>query len=142
MVWRQYIASVGGVRWVVFLCLLFVLAQASHIGTSVWLSYWCDLDIQDQHKPFYISVYVVLVLLVAVFAILRAFWTYRSLILGSQVLHDTMLFRILRAPSTFYDANPVRSSHSIKHVESIGLLPSIKQLSQHPRLRAIAQYEP
>ncbi|KAF9175506.1 hypothetical protein BGX20_004661 [Mortierella sp. AD010] len=88
--------------------LLFIVWEAFQQGVPVWLEYWTRVAETTAHSPLYfLAVYAVLVF---VFIAVDVYLTYvvnvRACVRASEVLHNTLLARILRLPMCFFDVTP------------------------------------
>lgn len=58
-------------------------------------------------KNFYIIVYSVITASVFIFGMLRALFTFHTLVGAAKTLHYKMFKRVVRCPVLFFDTNPV-----------------------------------
>ncbi|KAF8929221.1 Multidrug resistance-associated protein 1, partial [Haplosporangium bisporale] len=94
--------------------LLFILGQAAHIGTNLWLRYWItDTDTSKENhegRPvaFYLLGYAFFVLL---FMVLDVSANYSAEVIcgirASRVLFQRLLVRVLQMPMSFFDTTPL-----------------------------------
>ena len=110
---------------IIFMTLLY---QGSQIATSIWLTIWTDEILGAQFElvnitveggnvtedlqptkwlPIYIGVYGAFggmqAIAVVILTIVLAFTTLRA----SKIMHNQMLFQVLRSPMSFFDTTPL-----------------------------------
>ncbi|XP_024373624.1 ABC transporter C family member 2 [Physcomitrium patens] len=104
----RYKAAMGG-AWVVGLLFLCYLAtETFRLSTSGWLSIWTDSTTPKIHGPmFYLQVYSGLSFGQVCITLGNSFWLVFSSLSAAQRLHNGMLGSMLRAPMSFFHANPV-----------------------------------
>ncbi|KAF9353775.1 hypothetical protein BGX26_008445, partial [Mortierella sp. AD094] len=88
--------------------LLFVVWEAFQQGVPIWLEYWARVADTTTHSPFYfLAVYAFLVFIfIAVDVYLTYVVNVHACVRASEVLHNTLLARILRLPMCFFDVTP------------------------------------
>lgn len=116
---------------IIFMTLLY---QGSQIATSIWLTIWTDEILGAQFElvnitveggnvtedlqptkwlPIYIGVYGAFggmqAIAVVILTIVLAFTTLRA----SKIMHNQMLFQVLRSPMSFFDTTPLGTKISI-----------------------------
>ena len=117
---------------IIFMTLLY---QGSQIATSIWLTIWTDEILGAQFElvnitveggnvtedlqptkwlPIYIGVYGAFggmqAIAVVILTIVLAFTTLRA----SKIMHNQMLFQVLRSPMSFFDTTPLGTK--IRHI--------------------------
>ena len=117
---------------IIFMTLLY---QGSQIATSIWLTIWTDEILGAQFElvnitveggnvtedlqptkwlPIYIGVYGAFggmqAIAVVILTIVLAFTTLRA----SKIMHNQMLFQVLRSPMSFFDTTPLGTK--IQHI--------------------------
>ena len=118
---------------IIFMTLLY---QGSQIATSIWLTIWTDEILGPQFElvnisvtvdgnvtqdlqptkwlPIYIGVYGAFggmqAIAVVILTIVLAFTTLRA----SKIMHNQMLFQVLRSPMSFFDTTPLGTK--IQHI--------------------------
>ncbi|KAG0303045.1 hypothetical protein BGZ99_002798, partial [Dissophora globulifera] len=124
-------AKAASYRNVLFCIVLFVLAQACHLGTNFWLRYWIsDSEARERDglelRPvsYYLIGYARLVLL---YMCLDVVINYTSEVVcgirASKIIYDRLLTRVLRLPMSFFDVTPMgrivnRFSSDINAIDS------------------------
>ena len=120
---------------IIFMTLLY---QGSQIATSIWLTIWTDEILGAQFElvnitveggnvtedlqptkwlPIYIGVYGAFggmqAIAVVILTIVLAFTTLRA----SKIMHNQMLFQVLRSPMSFFDTTPLGTKihHTLKN---------------------------
>ncbi|KAI1317835.1 Multidrug resistance-associated protein 1 [Mortierella claussenii] len=98
--------------FVVALC--HILAQASLVGTSLWLKYWIkrsEDEESDGNTPslkLFLSVFSLLTLGYVVMCILMIYFGFAiARIRASLILHQDLISRLIRLPSSFFDTTPL-----------------------------------
>lgn len=105
--WRAYIRSLGGSPMLILYFGLFVVTQATLLISFVLLGQWGDALAENQSETrWYTSIAVATGALV-VLSIVRAQFSFYTLVRCSQNLHDEMVWALLRAQIKFFDTNPV-----------------------------------
>ncbi|KAG0019209.1 hypothetical protein BGZ82_000216, partial [Podila clonocystis] len=93
--------------------LLFILGQAAHIGTNLWLRYWIaetgdEENGNDRSVAFYLLGYALFVFL---FMVLDVSANYSVEVIcgirASRALFQKLLNRILQMPMSFFDTTPL-----------------------------------
>ena len=135
-VYYRYFTSGGGLSALVFSVVINILCQALYSGSDIWLSHWTteeqerneqnwtnlppppaitnqstvvesiDVDETTAHY-FNLLVYTAIVLSLAACSLIRTRHFFSLCISSSVSLHKQIFKRILRAPSRFFDTNPV-----------------------------------
>ncbi|KAI8498944.1 Multidrug resistance-associated protein 4, partial [Branchiostoma belcheri] len=154
-VYRDYFTAGTGVGGIILAMFLNIAAQGLFIVTDWWMAYWAQEE-EDYYRathpattlpsngvnttlPYNMTIprvdtnrniYVLAGTTAAlvVFSVFRSAWMFAMCIKSSQVLHDRMFSRVVRAPVLFFDSNPVgrilnRFSKDLGHLDD--LLPSI-----------------
>ena len=117
---------------IIFMTLLY---QGSQIATSIWLTIWTDEILGPQFElvnisvtvdgnvtqdlqptkwlPIYIGVYGAFggmqAIAVVILTIVLAFTTLRA----SKIMHNQMLFQVLRSPMSFFDTTPLGTQNRL-----------------------------
>jgi ABC-type multidrug transport system fused ATPase/permease subunit len=65
------------------------------------------LDKDDQEDPIYFHLYWISAVLCVIFTFLRTSSIYYTILHSSVRIHEKALWKLLRAPSIFFDANPI-----------------------------------
>ncbi|XP_019646601.1 PREDICTED: multidrug resistance-associated protein 4-like isoform X1 [Branchiostoma belcheri] len=154
-VYRDYFTAGTGLGGIILAMFLNIAAQGLFIVTDWWMAYWAQEE-EDYYRathpattlpsngvnttlPYNMTIprvdtnrniYVLAGTTAAlvVFSVFRSAWMFAMCIKSSQVLHDRMFSRVVRAPVLFFDSNPVgrilnRFSKDLGHLDD--LLPSI-----------------
>ncbi|KAM0251495.1 hypothetical protein ACHAQJ_008163 [Trichoderma viride] len=105
-VYGAYVRASGTILNAPLVIFILVLSQGANIMTSLWLSYWTS-DKFGMSTGQYIGIYAALG---AVQAILMFLFSVMLSILGttsSKVMLREAVFRVLRAPMSFFDTTPL-----------------------------------
>ncbi|KAG0591623.1 hypothetical protein KC19_1G189200 [Ceratodon purpureus] len=104
----RYRTAMGGALVVGVLFLCYIVTEVIRLSTSGWLSIWTDNTSPKTHGPmFYLEVYSGLSFAQVCITLGNSFWLVLSSLSAAQSLHNGMLGSILRAPMSFFHANPV-----------------------------------
>ncbi|KAG6543930.1 hypothetical protein Mapa_014771 [Marchantia paleacea] len=105
---ERYKVALGGF-WVVFVLFgCYVTAEVVRLSSSAWLSIWTDDSQPKTHGvAYYNGIYAGLSFGQVTVTLANSFWLILSSLTAAQRLHDGMLGAILRAPMSFFHANPV-----------------------------------
>ena len=105
---ERYKAAMGGFKVVGVLFFFYLAAEVVRLSTSGWLSIWTDDTRPKSRGPlFYNGVYASLSFGQVCVTLANSFWLVLSSLGAAQRMHDGMLSSMLRAPMSFYHANPV-----------------------------------
>lgn len=104
----DYIFACGGaLLFAVVLCVLLIEAS-SNVATNVWLSLWSgDPGLLEHPLAFWLGLYCALGCIAAAATWIRALTVARAGVRASYMLHDALLRRIMRAPTSFFDSTPI-----------------------------------
>lgn len=105
--YKGYLSSAGGLGQGLLFLVLNISAQVGVILADWWLARWVGLAPAEKQRDSNVHVYVVITVSTLFVALARTAHSYTMLLKGSQNLHDTMLQRVLRAPTLFFDYNPL-----------------------------------
>lgn len=103
--WDYFRSGLHGVL-LLFLLLLFFIAQASIISPNLWLVHLTRLKWVDQKHKLNLIIYGSLVGGALFLAVLRGLLYYCTTLRCSENLHDKMVLSILQSPVYFFDTNP------------------------------------
>ena len=104
---KRYLLGMGGCLQLVFWIVLIVLRQASTDSTSIFMSQWADGRLTGLTVWPIIFIYFGMVLMGALFTVLRDLWFLRGIVHIARSWHEKLLDAILAAPMCFYDQTPV-----------------------------------
>nr|GEX49465.1 ABC transporter C family member 12-like [Tanacetum cinerariifolium] len=104
----RYADALGGLWVVLILFMCYISTEVLRILSSTWLSYWTgQTSTTNQGPVFFILIYALLSVGQVFVTFFNSFWLISSSIHGAKTLHDTMLHSVLRAPTTFFQTNPL-----------------------------------
>ena len=107
---KWYIESVGGNCTVVLLLLSYFLAESFRLAGSYWLKFWSSdafgLKGSGSYLSVYLGLYAAFSLSQSLVGLATSYNMDKAGLKGSRTLHDGMLSALLRAPMSFYNANP------------------------------------
>ncbi|KAI9348731.1 P-loop containing nucleoside triphosphate hydrolase protein [Zopfochytrium polystomum] len=101
----------AGIGWVTFNLLLLVSAQATSVGSTLWLERWTsDIAAADsalRSNAFYLGIYAAIVVAASVLA----YGTNMTMntvtgLNASRKMHEDMLKSVMRAPMAWFDVTP------------------------------------
>ena len=105
-VYGAYVRASGSILNGPFVILLLIISQGANITTSLWLSWWTSDKFgysTGQYIGAYAGLGVVQALMMFVFSVSLSFLGTKS----SRVLLQKAMFRVLRAPMSFFDTTPL-----------------------------------
>ena len=102
--WIAYVNALGTPTAFMLLA-LFTVTQAGQLTVIVIIGNWSGASVENQAS--YISTVLGLTGGVVLLSIVRAYFTFYSLIKASKKLHNLMLSSVLSAKIEFFDTNPV-----------------------------------
>ncbi|XP_024982352.1 ABC transporter C family member 12-like isoform X2 [Cynara cardunculus var. scolymus] len=104
----RYQDALGGLWVVLILVACYISTEVLRILSSTWLSYWTEQSSSTTRGPgFYILIYALLSIGQVLVTFANSFWLISSSLRAAKRLHDTMLYSVLRAPTTFFQTNPL-----------------------------------
>lgn len=86
--------------------LLSAIPPALMILSIYWLGLWSAFPYYMYHD-YYLNRFLVTVLLVIFFTVIRNIYSYFMTLCGATNLHALMIERVLRGYSSFFDQNPI-----------------------------------
>ncbi|XP_062997330.1 ATP-binding cassette sub-family C member 12-like isoform X4 [Elgaria multicarinata webbii] len=122
--YHAYIKASGGFLLWFFIVLLFVLMIGCSAFSNWWLSFWlkqgsganCSLtqnatcsvgSITDNPQlQFYQLVYGMSIVSMVILSFIKGFVFTKTVLRASSTLHDTMFYKILQSPMSFFDTTP------------------------------------
>jgi ATP-binding cassette subfamily C (CFTR/MRP) protein 1 len=114
-VYKTWITAFGGISAGLLVVVVFIVTQCVNLLSTYWLSFWSEHSQpkDDEEQPadpqsqmFYVYVYMGLNVAYAVALYIRAITTYKGGLRASRSLFQSLLARILRAPTSFFDTTP------------------------------------
>ncbi|KAG0307447.1 Multidrug resistance-associated protein 1, partial [Dissophora globulifera] len=104
-------------RYIVTIAVLFIVAQACLVGSSLWLKHWikrtemADEDPENTETPsvqLFLGVYALLTLFYVIVYVAVSWLMFAvARIRASEILHRNLLSSILRLPMSFFDTTPL-----------------------------------
>lgn len=125
-VWVSLAKTVGSTPAMAIVTLFF-LAQLMQTSSDTWLSIWSSAVVMHEetaesdagdggggettvdafNTTFYLNVYIVITLSTVAAIAISSFSVVSNLLRASRNLHESMLHRIMHAPTKFFDATPM-----------------------------------
>ncbi|ESN96295.1 hypothetical protein HELRODRAFT_163344 [Helobdella robusta] len=144
-VYWAYIKSLGVLLSSIFI-FFFILFNVAALLSNFWLSKWTNdpiirnaslingslpEDYKDK-QMFYLGGYAGFGLLQAIFILIYALVSAETNVKSSRVLHQDLLYNILRSPMTFFDTTPIGRilNRFSKDVETRFYIPTTRQLKR------------
>lgn len=106
-VWFKFFNYGFSYPGIVLIILFAVAVVFFNILTNFIVGKWAEQDKEEQQKSRYFNMFLISIILLIVFAIARPTVIYMSTLLSSYRLHKTVVWKLLRAPVTFFDSNPI-----------------------------------
>lgn len=103
--WRYFRSGLHGVL-LLFLLLLFLIAQASIISPNLWLVHLTRMKWVEQKHKLNLIIYGSLVGGALALSVFRCLLYYCTTLRCSENLHDQMVISMLQSPVFFFDTNP------------------------------------
>ncbi|KAI3740119.1 hypothetical protein L2E82_30538 [Cichorium intybus] len=104
----RYKDALGGLWVVLILLSCYVSTEVLRISSSTWLSYWTEQSTTTARGPaFYILIYALLSIGQVFVTFANSFWLISASLHAAKRLHDTLVYSVLRAPTTFFQTNPL-----------------------------------
>lgn len=103
--YRDYFKSGANYLTLFAILLLMIVGQASLISTDVWLSRWSSQNSQEQHKVYYLVVFISLGIFTLLISMIRAICFFLICLKSSQHLFQRMLRSVFYAPTYFFQEN-------------------------------------
>ncbi|KAJ3009692.1 UNVERIFIED_CONTAM: hypothetical protein HDU68_002544 [Siphonaria sp. JEL0065] len=107
-VWWSYMQAMGGVQFITLVGCMLLLMQGSGAIINVWLSWWAagkyDRELTTaNYMEVYIGLGFVNILGTLCYGLVFAFGATKA----ARMLQESALTRVIRAPTNFYDTNPL-----------------------------------
>ncbi|KAI9340247.1 P-loop containing nucleoside triphosphate hydrolase protein [Obelidium mucronatum] len=103
----SFAIAMGG-RWFLLLMLfVLILAQVGKVANDMWLVFWTNQSISTLTPNQYLYIYMGLGLSQALFLVLFSILVAVGAIKAARLLHEKALTRVLHAPISFFDTNPL-----------------------------------
>ncbi|XP_015762179.1 PREDICTED: multidrug resistance-associated protein 4-like [Acropora digitifera] len=103
--WRYFRSGLHGVL-LLFILLLFLIAQASIISPNLWLVHLTRMKWIEQKQKLNLIIYGSLVGGALALSVSRCLFYYCTTLRCSENLHDQMVISMLQSPVFFFDTNP------------------------------------
>ncbi|KAL4562252.1 hypothetical protein LXL04_034450 [Taraxacum kok-saghyz] len=104
----RYKDALGGMWVVMILLMCYISTEVLRILSSTWLSYWTEQSTTTAQGPaFYILIYALFSIGQVIVTFANSFWLISSSLHAAKTLHDTLVYSVLRAPTTFFQTNPL-----------------------------------
>ncbi|CAI9269853.1 unnamed protein product [Lactuca saligna] len=104
----RYKDALGGLWVVIILLACYISTEVLRISSSTWLSYWTEQSTTTARGPaFYILIYALLSIGQVLVTFANSFWLISSSLHAAKKLHDTLVYSVLRAPTAFFQTNPL-----------------------------------
>ena len=84
-----------------------LICGASNILVNYYVGIWFKGPQSNERNKLYFNLFWVLIIILLVSATLMTMTVYGDLLISSSSLHKTVLWKLLRAPSYFFDWNPI-----------------------------------
>ncbi|KAI0843074.1 P-loop containing nucleoside triphosphate hydrolase protein [Hypoxylon sp. FL0890] len=107
LVLKAYIRSSGRLINGFIPAMLLILAQGTSTLTNLWLSYWTSNKFQRLSRKGYVAIYIILATMQAVLILCFAVSLSILGIRASRRLQDQAVAKIIGAPMTFHDIQPL-----------------------------------
>ena len=106
-VYADYVMSIGGVVLVSLILLVFLMEIGSRVGSDYWLSFWSnDSNLYNHGIGFYLGIYAAWGATSCFMVLTRSLSVAYGGINAARTLHQKVLARVLKAPTSFFDTTP------------------------------------
>lgn len=120
--WTKVISYGIGNCWFIFVIVLCCMFNGIHVYVYILLANWVIGDKREQQESgdiYYYSALIIassIIMLVAYVINAQIFWT------SSKSLHESMVWRLLRAPMSYFDTNSIGKilTRFTKDIQSLG----------------------
>ncbi len=103
----SYGMACGGVAVMVLVGTILIIEAGSNVGTNIWLSIWSgDPGMLEHPLLYWLGIYTCFGVVTGVATWTRAIVVARAGVAASYNLHNNLLRRIMRAPTSFFDSTP------------------------------------
>ncbi|KAJ3026911.1 UNVERIFIED_CONTAM: hypothetical protein HDU68_004835 [Siphonaria sp. JEL0065] len=99
--------AMGGVGYLVLMLTVLIFAQGAKVANDLWLVFWSNRSLPSLSINQYLYIYLGLGLSQALFLVIFSILIAIGGIQAAKLLHEKALTRILHAPISFYDTNPL-----------------------------------
>lgn len=106
----RYVMAMGGWGALVVLAGFYVLIEGVRVSSSVWVQVWSAAGTSKGPRhpaTYYILIYTAISLTQVVLTFCNQFWLAFSSLKAAKAMHEGMLAAIMRAPMSFFNANPL-----------------------------------
>ena len=106
-IWCSFFNYGLGFFGILLIILFSSIATFFNVIISYIVAVWAEKDKDEQQDPKYFNMFWGSILIFVVFTTVRVGTVYMCLLLSSINIHKKMTWKLLRAPSAFFDANPI-----------------------------------
>lgn len=105
---QSYVGAMSGYTAFGILIFEFLLAEVIRVGSTIWLTYWTNQGEDSSHgQMFYMWIYGGILITQVIVVFINQLDFKRLGKVAAEVLHEKMMFKLLRAPMAFYHTTPV-----------------------------------
>lgn len=105
--WFRFYNFGCGIFGILFLIVVALLSIFFNIIPSYLIGVWTEKNKEDQADPIYFHLYWISAVAYCIFTFLRCSSVYYTSLHSSVNIHKKALWKLLRAPCVFFDANPI-----------------------------------
>ena len=107
--WIKFFNYGFGVFGVLLIALLAWIWGSSNILINYFVGIWLNGSQTEDRSYVFFNIFWSLIVILFIAATLMSISIYGNLLMSSTRIHNKILWKILRAPATFFDANPIGS---------------------------------
>ena len=107
LTWFKLLNYGIGITGVAIIILLAWIWGSSNILISYFIGIWLKESQSDSNNRMYFTLFFNLIIIWFLSSVLLVATTYGVLLISSFKLHKKMIWKVIRAPSIFFDANPI-----------------------------------
>lgn len=106
---KSYAKAMGGWHIPIFILIFFIIAQFFIFGPDLWITLWSGEVIEPLRGKLYINliIYSIIGIVSGMLVIFRDLFFFLILLQGSKTLHDKAFSRIIRAPMSWFESQPM-----------------------------------
>jgi len=106
-IYLTWAKAAGGTRMAIIMGVLFVSCEFVTVASSWWLSYWSEHSSGANHQWYYLGIYALISLAVAILMFAKEVMLRLQAWRAGQLLFRDLLNGVLYAPMSFFDTTPL-----------------------------------
>ena len=106
-IWCSFFNYGLGFIGIFLILVLSIILGFFNVIINYIVAIWTEKDKEDQQDPIYFNLFWITIVIIIVVTTVRTAVIYLCFLLSSTNIHKKMTWKLLRAPSSFFDANPI-----------------------------------